>query len=35
MPFGKAMANVLITFAELELAVISVRIRDACIRDGS
>ena len=28
-PFGKAMANVLITFAELELAVISDRIRDA------
>jgi DNA invertase Pin-like site-specific DNA recombinase len=28
-PFGKAMANVLITFAELELAVISERIRDA------
>jgi DNA invertase Pin-like site-specific DNA recombinase len=28
-PFGKAMANVLITFAELELAVISDRIREA------
>lgn len=28
-PFGKAMANVLITFAELELAVISQRIREA------
>jgi site-specific DNA recombinase len=28
-PFGKAMANVLITFAELELAVISERIREA------
>jgi site-specific DNA recombinase len=28
-PFGKAMANVLITFAELELAVISARIREA------
>jgi site-specific DNA recombinase len=28
-PFGKAMANVLITFAELELAVISGRIREA------
>src|SRR5205085_7967474 len=28
-PFGKAMANVLITFAELELAVITERIREA------
>ena len=28
-PFGKAMANVLITLAELELAVIDDRIRDA------
>ena len=28
-PFGKTMANVLITFAELELAVISDRIREA------
>jgi DNA invertase Pin-like site-specific DNA recombinase len=28
-PFGKAMANVLITFAELELAVIRERIREA------
>ena len=28
-PFGKAMANMLITFAELELAVITERIREA------